>query len=79
MHYNFCKHFCNTRIAAVWNSIPNVVVSAEPTNIFRNRLDKFCVNQEFKFDLHADITGIGSRSIDSLSFMCKSAIFQIRT
>ena len=46
------------------NSLLNTVVSAESTNTFKNRLDKFCANQAFKFDLNADITGIGSRSIN---------------
>jgi len=40
MHYNLRKHFFSNRIVAVWNSLPNIVVSAEPTNIssglFRN-------------------------------------------
>jgi hypothetical protein len=66
MHYNLRKHFFSNRIIAVWNSLPNVVVSAESTNTFKNRLDKFWVNQDFKFDWKADITGIGSRSINSL-------------
>jgi len=34
----------SNRIVAVWNSLPNIVVSAEPTNIFKNRLDKFWMN-----------------------------------
>jgi len=46
MHYNLPKHFFSNRIVAVWNSLPNIVVSAE-SNIFKNRLDKFWINQEF--------------------------------
>ena len=34
MHYNLRKHFFSNRIIAVWNSLPNVVVSAESTNAF---------------------------------------------
>jgi len=67
MHYNLHKHFFSNRIVAVWNSLSNIVVSAESTNIFENRLDTFCINQEFKFDFRADITEIRSRSINSLS------------
>jgi len=61
MHYNLRKHFFSNRIVAVWNSLPNIVVNAESTNIFKNYL----VNQEFKFDWHADIAGFGSRSVNS--------------
>jgi len=34
MHYNLHKHFCSIRIIAVWNSLPNIIVNAESTNIF---------------------------------------------
>jgi len=30
MHYNCRKHI------AVWNSLPNIIVNAESTNIFKN-------------------------------------------
>ena len=52
------------------NLIPNMMsVFSESTNIFKNRLDKFWANQDFKFDWNADITGIESRSINSLSYV----------
>jgi len=35
MHYNLCKHFFSNGIVSVWNSLPNIVVSAESTNIFK--------------------------------------------
>ena len=69
MHYNLRKHFFSNRIVAIWNSLPNTVVTAESTNTFKNRLDKFWANQDLKFDWNADITGIGSRSINSLSYV----------
>ena len=47
-----------------WTSLPNDVVSAESTNIFKNRLDKFWANQDFKYDWNANISGIGSRSVN---------------
>jgi len=50
------------RIIAVWNSLPNDVVSADFTKIFKNRRDKFWFNQNLKFDGKADLTGIGSCS-----------------
>jgi hypothetical protein len=65
VHYNLRKHFFCKRIIVVWNSLPNTVISAESINTFKNRLDKFWVNQDVKFDWKADTTGIGSRSIHS--------------
>jgi len=65
MHYNLRKHFSSNRIIAVWNSLSNIIVNEESTNIFKNRLDKSWVNQEIKFDWHANIAGIGSRSVNS--------------
>jgi len=49
MLYNLRKHFFSMKIVAVRNSSPNIVVSASagPTNIFKNRLDKFWINQKF--------------------------------
>ena len=69
LHYNLHKHFFNNRIVAIWNSPPNMVVPAEATNTFKNRLDKFWAHQYFKFDWNADITGIGSRSLNSLDYV----------
>jgi len=43
--------------------LPNGVVSADSTTIFKNRLDKFWFNEDLKFYWKADITGIGSRSV----------------
>jgi len=63
LHYNLCKHFFSNKIIAVWNSLPNIIVNAESTNIFNNRLDRFWVNQEFKFDWPADIARIRSWSL----------------
>jgi len=35
MHYNLRKHFFSNRIITVWNSLPNIIVNAESTNIFK--------------------------------------------
>jgi len=42
-------------------------VNPQSTNIFKNRLERFWVNQEFKLDWYADIAEIGSRSVHSSS------------
>jgi len=65
MHYNLGKHFFSIRIISVWNSLSNIIINVESTNIFKNRLDRFWANQEIKFDWHDDIAGIGSRSVNS--------------
>jgi len=41
MHYNSRKHFFSNRNIAVWNSLPNIIVNAESTNIIKIRLDRF--------------------------------------
>ena len=64
INYNLREHFFSNIIVVIWNSLPNAVVSAESTNTFKNCLDKFWANQDFKFDWKADIAGIGSRSIN---------------
>jgi len=40
-----------------------VVVSAETTNTFKNRLDKFWSDQDVLYDYKADLHGIGNRSV----------------
>ena len=67
MYYNLHNHFYSNKIVAIWNSLPNTAVSAESTKTFKNRLDKLWANQDF--DWNADITRIGSRSINSLSYV----------
>jgi len=54
-------YFCN-RVVNIWNSLPNHVVSANTTNVFKNRLDKLWHDQEIIYDLNAQLEGTGSRS-----------------
>ena len=56
------NNFCN-RIIAVWNSLPDDVVAARNTNMFKNLLDKFWNKQEVKFNWRAELTETGSRSL----------------
>lgn len=46
-----------------------MVVSAESTNTFKNRSDKFWAHQDFRFYCNADITGIGTRSISPFEYV----------
>ena len=44
-------------------SLPNHVVSAETVNTFKQRLDKFWIDQDVMYNYKADLHGIGNRSI----------------
>ena len=65
--YDLRKYcFCN-RVVNTWNSLPNCVVSAGTTGVYKNRLlrlDKFWHDQEIPviYDLNAQLEGTGSRS-----------------
>jgi len=67
IHYNICKRL----IFAMWNSLPEIIVSAESTNTFKNRLVKFWIKSRIQIDFRADIdiTGVGSRNINSLTYV----------
>jgi len=39
--YDLRKYYFTNRIVNIWNSLPNSVVTANTTNKFKNRLDKF--------------------------------------
>jgi len=45
-----------------WNSLLNWVVSANTTNTFKTRLDKFWHNQDIIYNFRAQLQGTGSRS-----------------
>jgi len=61
-HYDLRKYsFCN-RVTNLWNTLPDVVVTAPSLNIFKNRLDKHWINQDVLYVWHAEISGTRSRS-----------------
>ena len=60
--YDLRKYSFSNRIVNIWNSLPNWVVSANNTNTFKNRLDKYWENQDITYDFKAQLHGIGSRS-----------------
>jgi len=47
----------SNRVVNKWNSLPNWVVSANTTNTFKARLDKFCHNQDIVYDFRAQLQG----------------------
>ena len=46
----------------VWNSLPQIVISADTTDTFKRRLDKFWQHQDILYDYKVELTGVGNRS-----------------
>ena len=62
-HYDLRKFSFSCRIVNVWNSLPEHIISAESTDTFKSRLDKFWSKQDLLYDFKAELTGIGNRSL----------------
>ena len=60
--YDLRKFGFANRVVNTWNSLPNWVVSANTTNTFKSRLDKFWQNQDVIYNFIAQLHGTGSRS-----------------
>ena len=60
--YDLRKYSFSVRVVNIWNSLPNWVVSANTTDTFKVRLDKFWHNQDIVYDFRAQLQGTGSRS-----------------
>jgi len=61
--YDLRKFFFTNRVVNMWNSLPNSVVHAESTDVFKERLDKFWSNREVICNYHSEIQGTGNRSV----------------
>ena len=51
------------RVVPIWNSLSNHVVSADTVNTFKQRVDKFWLNQKVIYNHKADLVGTGNQSI----------------
>jgi len=60
--YDMRKYCFTNRVANMWNSLPNWVVTVESSNIFQTRLDTFWYNQDIMYDFCAKLEGTRSRS-----------------
>jgi len=60
--YDLRKFGFTNRVVSTWNSLPNWVVSANTTNTFKTRLDKFWHNQDIIYNFRAQLQGTGRRS-----------------
>jgi len=43
-------------IVNIWNSLPEIVISADTTDTFKRRLDKFWMNQDTLYDYNVKLT-----------------------
>jgi len=57
--YSIRKYSFGSRVVNIWNSSPDYVVEADSLNAFKNRLDKYCTNQNVVFDYKSDLTETG--------------------
>ena len=61
-HYDLRKLPFAPRIVNVWNSLLEIVISADTTDTFRRRLDKFWQHQDILYDYKVELTGVRNRS-----------------
>jgi len=59
-HYDLRKFSFAPRIVNVWNSLPEI--SADKTNTFKRRLDKFWQRQDILYDYKVELTEVENRS-----------------
>ena len=62
--YDLRKYSFSVRIASVWNSLPDEVISADSVNTFKTALDNHWKSQDILFDYRAKLTGTGVRGLD---------------
>ena len=48
--YEFRKGMFSQRVVNTWDSLPNEVIDAQSINSFKNRLNKFWVGLDIKFE-----------------------------
>jgi len=61
-HHNTRKYFFCNRVTNIWNSLPIDIVTAPSLNSFKNRLDKYWLQQDIKYNCESELLGTGSRS-----------------
>jgi len=60
--YDLHKFKFSNRVVNTWNNLPNSVVSANTTDTFKARLDKFWHNQDIVYNFRTQLHGTRSRS-----------------
>ena len=61
-HYDLRKYSFAPRIVNVWNSLPEIVISADTTDTFKRRLHKFWQHQDILYDYKVELTVVENRS-----------------
>ena len=73
--YDLRKYSFSVSVVSIWNSLPNWVVSANTTDAFKARLDKFWYNQDIVYDFRAQLQGTASNI--ALSYGAKSSQYSV--
>jgi len=60
-YYDLGKFSFAPRIVSVWNSLPEIVISADTSDAFKIRLDKFWQHHHHH-DYKVELTGVGNKS-----------------
>ena len=47
------KYYFTNKIVPIWNSLPNSVLSADSTSLFKSRLDRFWKSHAFVYNYKA--------------------------
>ena len=61
-HYDLDKFSFAPRIVNVWNSLSETVTSADTTDTFKRRLNKFWQHQDILYDYKVELTVVRKRS-----------------
>jgi len=68
-----------SRNVNVWNSLPEIVMSADTTDTLKRRLDKCWQHQDILlYDYKVELTGVGNRSQINANDNCTSALLIFR-
>jgi len=58
--YDLRKYYFSNRVVPIWNSFPNDVVMVDNINLFKKRLDKFWLLNDFVYSYRAQPLEAGS-------------------
>jgi len=61
--YDLRKYYFTNRVVPIWNSLLNTVVSADLTNLFKFRSDKFWKSYDLVYDYKAQPFSTGSQKL----------------
>ena len=62
--YDKTKQFFTIRVASVWNSLPDSVVTAQSINAFKREIDKHWQHEDLLYNYRAKLSGTGVRGLE---------------